>query len=69
MREVRLLEQDLNQYQNELRLNIQENQLREYIEIGDEKLQEFYRDWERKFAEFEDESMIKIENLKYEQDE
>lgn len=38
MREVRLLEQDLNSYQNELRLNIQENQLREYIEIGDEKL-------------------------------
>jgi hypothetical protein len=49
MREVRLLEKDLNQYQNELRTNIQQKQLKEYIDIGDEKLQEFYRDWERKF--------------------
>jgi hypothetical protein len=46
MREVRLLEGDLNQYQDELRTNIQVSQLKEYIEIGDEKLQEFYRDWE-----------------------
>jgi len=43
--------------------------LREYIDIGDEKLQEFYRDWEKKFADFEDESMIKIEELKYEHEE
>ena len=69
MREVRLLESDVNLFQDELRTNIQENQLREYIEIGDEKLQEFYRDWERKFAEFEDESLIKIEELKYEHEE
>ena len=41
----------------------------EYIEIGDEKLQEFYRDWERKFAEFGDESLIKIEELKFEHEE
>lgn len=43
--------------------------MREYIEIGDEKLQEFYRDWEKKFADFEDESMVKIEELKYEHEE
>jgi hypothetical protein len=65
MREVRLLEADLNQYQNELRTNIQQVQLKEYIDIGDEKLQEFYRDWEREFNKFEDESMIKIEEMKF----
>ena len=40
-------------------------QLKEYIDIGDEKLQEFYRDWEREFNKFEDESMIKIEEMKF----
>ena len=69
MREVRLLEVDINTFQDELRTNIQHNQLREYVEIGDEKLQEFYRDWEKKFAEFEDESMIRIEELKYEHEQ
>ena len=43
--------------------------MREYIEIGDEKLQEFYRDWENNFAGAEDESIIKIEELKYEHEE
>ena len=38
MREVRILEIDINHYQNELRLNIQQKQLREYIDIGHEKL-------------------------------
>jgi hypothetical protein len=69
MREVRLLEVDIGVFQDELRKKIQENQLREYVDIGDEKLQEFYRDWERKFAEFGDESLIKIEELKYEHEE
>jgi len=69
MREVRLLEVDIGVFQDELRKNIQDNQLREYVDIGDEKLQEFYRDWERKFAEFGDESLIKIEELKFEHEE
>jgi hypothetical protein len=69
MREVRLLEVDIGVFQDELRTNIQEHQLREYVDIGDEKLQEFYRDWERKFAEFGDESLIKIEELKFEHEE
>jgi len=69
MREVRLLEVDIGVFQDELRKNIQDNQLREYVDIGDEKLQEFYRDWERKFAEFGDESLIKIEELKLEHEE
>lgn len=69
MREVRLLEVDICLLQNELRSNIQSAQLSEYIEIGDEKLQDFYRDWERKFAEFEDESLVRIEELKYEHED
>ena len=69
MREVRLLETGICQYQDELRSNIQRAQLSEYIEIGDEKLQEFYRDWEQKFAEFEDESLVRMEELKYEHED
>ena len=69
MREVRLLEKDLNCYQHELRSNIASKQLKEYVDIGDEKMQEFYREWERNFNEFEDESMIKIEEMKYDHEE
>lgn len=69
MREVRLLEKDINGYQNEFRTNIQSKQLKEYITIGDDKLQEFYKDWEHKFQEFEDESIIKIEDLKYQHED
>ena len=53
MKEVRLLEADICQFQDELRTNIQSKQLTEYIEIGDEKLQEFFRDWELNFEEYE----------------
>jgi hypothetical protein len=38
MKEVRQLEQDIVDYQNELRHNIQVKQLTEYVKIGDEKL-------------------------------
>lgn len=66
MREVRQLEQDIVEFQDELRKNIQEKQLTEYVKIGDEKLKEFYDDWERHFTEFENESLQKIEDLKEE---
>jgi hypothetical protein len=46
MREVRQLEQDIVEYQDDLRKNIQERQLTEYIKIGDTKLQDFYDEWE-----------------------
>ena len=69
MREVRQLEAGICQYQDDLRSNIQTTQLSEYIEIGNEKLDEFYRDWENKFAEFREESLIRIEELKYEHEE
>jgi hypothetical protein len=56
-------------YQNELRNNIQESQLTEYVQIGDEKLREFYEMWERQFAEFEHENLAKIEELKMEHEQ
>ena len=46
-------------------MKISLNWLKEYIDIGDEKIQDCYRDWERHFQDFEDESNIKIENMKY----
>ena len=60
MREVRILEEQIVQYQNELRTNIQQTQMREYVTIGNDLLRDFYRSWEDKFAEFEDESLEKI---------
>lgn len=64
MREVRTLEQDIVNFQNELRRNIQERQLKEYVDIGEEKLRDFYNMWEDKFAEFNQDSFQKIEALK-----
>ena len=65
MKEVRQLEADIVGYQNELRANIQDKQLREYVEIGDEKMKEFYELWESRFMGFEDDSLRKIEDLKF----
>jgi hypothetical protein len=36
MREIRLVEEQIVQYQNELRTNIQQTQMREYVTIGNE---------------------------------
>ncbi len=63
MKEVRQLEEDIVEYQHELRSNIQNNQLKEYVEIGQEKLREFYDKWESLFADFEGESLRKTEDL------
>ena len=43
MREVRLLEAEIVNYQEELRSNIQKTQMREYVQIGNEMLQDFYK--------------------------
>jgi len=40
--------------------------LTEYIKIGDTKLQDFYDEWESHFTDFENDSLIKIEELKME---
>ena len=42
MKEIRLLEAEIVGYQNELRSNIQKTQMREYVEIGEEHMQDFY---------------------------
>jgi len=42
MKEVRMLEQEIVGYQAELRTNIQQTQMKEYVDIGDDLLQEFY---------------------------
>ena len=45
MKEVRLLEIEIVSYQNELRTNIQRAQMKEYVDIGDDLLQDFYIEW------------------------
>jgi hypothetical protein len=42
--------------------------LSEYVSIGNDKLKEFYDKWEYHFAEFENENLVKIEELKMEQE-
>ena len=69
MREIRLLEADIVVYQNELRQNIQKTQMKEYVTIGNEMLQDFYKSWEAKFQKFEDDSMIKVVELEIEHKE
>ena len=49
MREVRLLEAEIVTYQDDLRSNIQNRQLKDYVEIGEETLQEFYVKWQENF--------------------
>jgi hypothetical protein len=49
MREVRLLEAEIVTYQDDLRQNIQKTQMREYVQIGNEMLQDFYKQWEARF--------------------
>ena len=63
MKEVRLLEQEIVTYQNELRTNIQRTQMREYVEIGEEHMQDFYKGWEERFKLDEEEALEKIQNL------
>lgn len=60
MKEVRLLEGDIVGFQNEMRSNIQKAQMKEYVDIGDDLLQEFYVQWQGKFEDFEEESLEKI---------
>jgi len=38
MKEIRLMETDVVKYQDELRTNIQNSQMKEYVEIGNDHL-------------------------------
>ena len=60
MKEVRLLETEIVTYQNELRDNIQRAQMKEYLEIGQEQMQDFYKAWEENFKIDEEEALAKI---------
>ena len=60
MKEIRLLEAEIVGYQNELRSNIQKTQMREYVEIGEEHMQDFYNQWENRFKTNEEEALERI---------
>ena len=60
MKEVRFLEAEIVTYQDELRSNIQKSQMREYVQIGNEHMQDFYNDWENRFKENEEEALERI---------
>ena len=60
MKEVRFLEAEIVSYQNELRSNIQKAQMREYVQIGNEHMQDFYNEWENHFKENEEEALERI---------
>ena len=60
MKEVRFLEAEIVSYQNELRSNIQKAQMREYVQIGNEHMQDFYNEWENRFKENEEEALERI---------
>ena len=63
MKEVRLLEAEIVTFQNDLRTNIQNAQMREYVTIGEEHMQDFYVGWEQRFKDNEEEALEKIQNL------
>lgn len=69
MKEIRLLESEIVGYQNELRSNIQKTQMREYVEIGEEHMQEFYNQWENRFQTNEEEALERIQNLQIEHEQ
>lgn len=37
--------------------------MREYVQIGEEHMQDFYKGWEERFAIYEEESLEKIQDL------
>jgi len=69
MKEVRLLETEIVTYQNDLRTNIQKTQMKEYVEIGEELMGDFYKEWENRFKVDEEEALIKIQDLQIEHED
>lgn len=63
MKEVRLLETEIVIYQDTLRSNIQKTQMKEYVTIGEEHMQDFYINWEDRFAVSAEEALERIQNL------
>ena len=66
MKEVRLIEAQINKYQNELRQNVHKKQLDNYINIGKEIQDEFNDNWENKMENFKKRAENNIEEYKAE---
>ena len=66
MKEVRLIEAQINKYQNELRQNVHKKQLDNYINIGKEIQDEFNEKWDIKMMTFQKKSKNDIEEYKSE---
>lgn len=43
--------------------------MREYVQIGNDMLQDFYRQWESRFQKLQDESQDKVDSLQLEHEE
>ena len=63
MKEARALEEVIVGYQNELRTNIQTTQMSEYVQIGEEHMQDFYTEWEERFRVDEEEALVRVQDL------
>ena len=57
------METDIVGYQDELRKNIQSAQMKEYVTIGNEHMQEFYDHWQKRFEDFARDELEKIQDL------
>ncbi len=64
MKEVRAIEQDIVEFQKQLRTYIYQKEKEEYAKIGEGKLKEFHNKWEKAFQDFDNESFNKLEQLK-----
>jgi hypothetical protein len=43
--------------------------MREYVQIGNEMLQDFYKQWETRFQKLQDDSQDKVDSLQLEHEE
>ena len=66
MKEVRMIESQINKYQNELRQNVHKKQLDNYIEIGKEMQNEFNENWDQKMYMFNNRAEKNIEEYQKE---
>ena len=66
MKEVRLIESQINKYQNELRQNVHKKQLDNYINIGKEIQDEFNDNWDTKMENFQKRAQNNVEEYKNE---
>ena len=66
MKEVRNIEEQINNYQNELRQNVHKKQLVNYMDIGREMQNEFNENWDQRMMSFQNRANKNIEEYKKE---